>query len=219
MTVGNAMASLQRAQRAQIAALAGNGWGRSAQPLNQVAVSPQPTGTVLPHTQDRVSLGGPSRFDSGLIPDPRKLAQSMMVDLGSAPLSNDPNYWEKQNAYYDRVLHNLAILKALEAANEAKSADNDKDSSKAKKGDLNVVAGNRKDGVKAKKVTIHEHRKWGTRQWDENRGDYRSHESKFENAKVGSTYQVNVEWEDGTTTTRDVRMDSPGQTVHIDTAY
>ena len=201
--VDRSMARLQSAQSAQLAAL-------SRQRLGALTAVPQ-----LSMPMDTVTLGAPG-LDTGLIPNPSKLAQALEFNPGPAPLSSDPNYWEKQNAYYDKVLQHIAILKALEAAQGAGKTD---DGSTAKKGDLNVVAGNRKDGVKAKKVTIHEHRKWGTRQWDENRADYRAHESKFENAQVGKTYQVNVEWEDGTITTRNVEMESPGQTVHIDTEY
>jgi hypothetical protein len=200
-TLNSAFARLQQAQMAQLASLAQQ---RYTQP---VVVPSMPV--------DSVTLGG-GLPELGLMPNPRQMAQAFQLDSMAAPLSSDPNYWEKQDAYYDKLLQQLAILKALEAANGTKS---DAEGSQAKKGDLNVVAGNRNDGVKAKKVTIHEHRNWSTRQWDENVGGYRDHESKFENAQVGKTYQVNVEWEDGSTTTRNVQMDSPGQTVYIDTAY
>lgn len=200
----NAFAALQRAQRQQIAGLA-------TQRLDRALAVP----TLPAFPTDSVILGG-GLEDLGLMPNPRKFAQTFGIDPSKIPMSHEPDFLERQGAYYDEVIQQIQMLKALKAAQGIKSDDGEK---QAKKGDLNVVAGNRKDGVKAKKVTVHEHRDWKTRQWDENTGGYRSHESKFENAKVGKTYQVNVEWEDGTTTTRNVEMESPGQTVYIDTKY
>lgn len=170
---------------------------------------------------DTVTLGGPG-YDAGLMPSPRQLAQNQNFQplqapsLSDIPDPNDPDYFEKMDRYYEDALRQLDAARALQQANPVKDKDGE---AKAQKGDLNVVAGNRNDGVKAKKVTIHEKRHWSTRQWNENITEDNKYESKFENAQVGKTYQVNVEWEDGTTTTRDVEMDSPGQTVFIDNAY
>jgi hypothetical protein len=204
--INSSFARLQQAQMAQLSSLA-------AVRTAEVMTMPMgPSGGAGP--VDTVSLGQNS--GAGLMPNPQEMRRLLNADLPTQPLSSDPNFWEKQNAYYDELFKKIAVLKAMEAAAGIKSGGGD---TSASKGDLNVVAGNRKDGVKAKKVTIHEHRNWSTRQYDENVGGYREHESKFENAKVGGTYQVNVEWEDGTTTTRNVTMDSPGQTVYIDTQY
>lgn len=191
----NSMATLQRAQTQQIATM--------AQDRYNVA----PSLPAFP--VDTVSFGSTPQ-DLGLIPDPRRMG------MDSIPLSSDPNYLQKRDAYYDEVLRQIMTLKALENAQGTKK---DSEGAKASKGDLNVVAGGRNDGLKAKKVTIHKHRDWSTRQNSYNVADYNKHESKFENAKVGDYYQVNVEWEDGSITTRDVQMESPGQTVYIDTAY
>ena len=198
-----AMNRLQRAQTAQIATLSQQRFGGGL---------PLPT---ISMPQDTVSLGG-GLPDLGLIPSPLKATSMPGVPLNN-PFVLMNRRLDEQMSYYDQLLQQIALLKALEAA---KGVNTDKkDNASAQKGDLNVVAGNRNDGVKAKKVTIHESRKWSTRQWDENRADYNKHESKFENAKVGSYYQVKVEWEDGTETFRDIRMDEPGQTVVIDTPY
>jgi hypothetical protein len=205
----NSMGTLQRAQTAQLASLASAHYGA---PIAAPAAPALPAFPV-----DTVTLGG-FTSDPGLIPDPRKLAQMMGMD--SIPLSSDPNYLQRHEAIYDQLLQKIAVVKAMQAAQggqEAKGADGD--STSASKGKLNVVAGNRKDGVKAKKVTIHEDNNWKSRQYDENIGDYNKHESSFDNAKVGGYYDVWVEWEDGTTTHREVRMDSPGQTVVIDNQY
>lgn len=205
----NAFSALQRAQQAQI------------QSLVQQRFSQAPAAPIAPNLPsfpvDTVQLGG-HRADLGLMPNPRQFNETFGIDPANIPLSSDPDFLEKQGAYYDQVLQQIEMLKALEALNGLNKKD-DGDDKKAEKGDLNVVAGQRRDGVKAKKVTVHEHRNWSTRQHGENVGDYNSYDSKFENAQVGKTYQVNVEWADGTTTTRNVEMDSPGQTVYIDTAY
>ena len=203
----SSMATLQKAQTQQLAGMASARYGTPA------AV---PTLPSLP--VDTVTLGSfPS--DPGLIPDPRKLAQ-MMPGMDSIPLSSDPDYLQRHEAIYNQLLQKIMAVKALEAAQggqESKGADGS--STSASKGDLNVVAGNRKDGVKAKKVTIHKDNNWRSRQHDENVGGYNKHDSKFEGAKVGEYYDVWVEWEDGSTTHREVRMDSPGQTVVIDNQY
>lgn len=189
-TMMNSLATLQAARQAQIASLAQQRFGGEL-PLSLPAFP-----------LDTVTLGSTPE-NPGLIPDPRRIAQA---------------YPNNQDAYFDEVLKQLAILKAAQAATEAKSGTNDGTKS-SQKGDLNVVAGNRSDGVKAKKVTIHQDGKWNTRQRSENIGEYKDHESKFSNAKVGEYYDVWVEWEDGTTTHREVRMESPGQTVRIDSQY
>jgi hypothetical protein len=203
----SSMATLQRAQTAQLAGLASARYG------TPVAA---PTLPSLP--VDTVTLGGLTS-DPGLIPDPRKLAQ-MMSGIDSIPLSSDPNYLQRHEAIYDQLLQKIMAVKALEAAQGSQASKGaDGDSTSASKGDLNVVAGNRRDGVKAKKVTIHQDNNWKSRQYNENVADYNKHESKFEGAKVGEYYDVWVEWEDGSTTHREVRMDSPGQTVVIDNQY
>ena len=200
----NALARLQRAQAQQLMAL-----------TSQRYSVPASTGMMLAPV-DTVTLGAP-RFDAGLMPSPQQLARDNGINAGSIPLSSDPDFWKKWDATYMPLLDKIALLKALEASQGAKSGS--EGNASASKGDLNVVAGNRKDGVKAKKVTIHESGRWSTRQWDENRADYREHESKFENAQVGQYYWVNVEWEDGTTPRREVQMTEPGQTVYMDTPY
>lgn len=160
---------------------------------------------------DTVQLGS-TMPDLGLMPNPLSNGNAH-YDI---PRLDDPHYFQKQNAFYDDILRQAVALKAMQAA---AGIQNGGDNKSASSGKLNVVAGNRTDGVKAKKVTVHELRNWSSRQYNENPGSYNSHESTFENKKVGSTYQINVEWEDGSTTVRDVTMESPGQTVYIDTAY
>lgn len=192
VAIRNSFAALQRAQNAQIASLAQDRLGPA------LKLPPMPVAPPLFPT-DTVSFG------------------DRAFSFDDIPLSSDPDYWQKQDALFAQMMQQIATLKALEAAAGIKKGGEGE--STAQKGDLNVVAGQRRDGVKAKKVTIHEHRKWSTRQYNENIADYNSHESKFDGAKVGQYYQVNVEWEDGTTTTRDVKMDSPGQTVYIDSQY
>jgi len=204
----NSMATLQKAQTAQLASLA------SARTGTPVTVPSLPS---LP--MDTVTLGG-YPADPGLMPDPRKLAQMMGPDWNSIPLSSDPDYLQRHQEIYDQLLEKIMAVKALEAAqggSGAKGADGKGTS--ASKGDLNVVAGGRSDGVKAKKVTIHKDNNYRSRQWNENIAEHNKHESKFEGAKVGEYYDVWVEWEDGSTTHREVRMDSPGQTVYIDNQY
>lgn len=204
----SSMATLQKAQTAQLAGLASARYGAP------VAVPSLPSLPV-----DSVTLGNfPS--DPGLMPNPRQLAQ-MMPEWGDIPLSSDPNYLQRHEAIYDEMLKKIMVLKALEAAQGNQSTQNGEKGgdASASKGKLNVVAGNRNDGVKAKKVTIHEDNNWKSRQWDENIADRNKHESSFDNAEVGKYYDVWVEWEDGTTTHREVKMDSPGQTVVIDSQY
>ncbi len=86
------------------------------------------------------------------------------------------------------------------------------------RGDLRVVAGQRSDGVKPSQIVIHEKGDWSSRQRTESYG-YPNFLGQFQNGKLGSTYQVTVMWEDGTTTVRDVRLSSPDQTIFIDSFY
>lgn len=199
------MATLQRAQTAQLASMANARYGAPVAPA-------PPSFPSFP--TDTVTFGNYPGGDIGLIPDPRKLAQ-MYPDV---PLSSDPDFFAKQDAIYDELLRKIAEMKALEAAQGAQKGK-DGDGKSAQKGNLNVVAGNRSDGVKAKKVTIHQDGKYRTRQSNENVAGYNEHESKFENAKVGQYYDVWVEWEDGSTSHREVMMREPGQTVYIDNQY
>lgn len=161
---------------------------------------------------DTVNLGS-TLPELGLMPNPLRSGNS----LHEIPRLDDPQYFQKQNAFYDDILRQAMAVKQLEAI--AGIGGSKKGTKSANSGDLNVVAGNRTDGVKAKKVTVHELRNWPSRQHNENIAGYNSHDSKFENKKVGTTYQVRVEWEDGSSTVRDVTMEKPGQTVYIDTAY
>ncbi|MFA5509119.1 MAG: hypothetical protein WC314_19100 [Vulcanimicrobiota bacterium] len=202
----NSMATLQKARTAQLASLASARYG-----------APVATPTLPSFPMDTVSLGN-YPGDPGLIPDPRKMAQ--MMPGFDIPLSSDPDYLQRHEAIYDQLLKQIMEMKALEAAqggSEGKGTDGSKSSTS--KGNLNVVAGGRSDGVKAKKVTIHKDNNYSSRQYNENIAEYNKHESRFEGAQVGEYYDVWVEWEDGTTTHREVRMDSPGQTVYIDSQY
>lgn len=200
-----ALNRIQTAQMAQIGTLA-----------NQRSGADLALPTLPSMPRDTVTLSG-GLPELGLIPNPLKSNGNFPSDPTLAPYAAMNQRLDQQMAYYDQLLEKIALLKAMQAAQGIKPDKSDNAS--AQKGDLNVVAGNRNDGVKAKKVTIHESGKWRTRQWDENRADYNRHESKFEGAKVGSYYRVAVEWEDGTTTYRDVQMDEPGKTVVIDNSY
>lgn len=200
------LAELEKARRAQLQAML-------ATRRQQLATLPNMTGgggaPTLLAPVDTVSLGG-GLPELGLIPNPLRSGGHEI------PRLDDPRYLEKHNAFYDDILNQAMALKALERAH---GLHNGGDTKSAQKGDLNVVAGNRTDGVKAKKVTVHELGNWPSRQHNENIAEYNSHESRFENKKVGTTYQVRVEWEDGSSTVRDVTLESPGQTVYIDQQY
>lgn len=240
----NSMATLDRARNAQLAALTQN---RQAGPT-PIYPSPSPVqdNGFAGFPMDSVSIGN-VYADPGLMPDPYQMANQMASqmanqfsggfadpsfmtnpfqsgnsfygDFDSIPLSTDPDFLQKQDAIYDKLIDDILMMKELERALGVDKKKDDK--TESTKGDLNVVAGNRSDGVKAKKVVIHKSREWNTRQGqlDENLTGENAYGGQFENAEVGEYYQVNVEWEDGSTTTREVRMDSPGQTVYIDSAY
>lgn len=172
------------------------------------SVQSQMLGTVpsMPTTfgQDTVSLGQglepldiipgiPSPYSSGYLNDTSRFLTDMM-----------------------------ALNAALEAARPpgTHNPDKPKDSTTGADGNLTVVAGNRSDGVKPKEITIHEKGDWKTRQRsDQNYGGFSSQEGSFEGAEVGKTYQVTVSWEDGSTTVRNVTLDSPDQKVYVDGAY
>jgi len=189
----SSMARLQQAQAAQVSSLAAV---RSAESL---VLSP----SLFP--TDTVSLGGPG-LDLGLIPDPGRPGRMGLPDFAG-----------NQDAYFQNLMEQMMRLKAAQAMLGIQPGSGS--DSSAEKGDLKVTAGERRDGTKAKKVTVHKKGQWSTRQYDDNVGGYRKHESTYENGEVGETYQVRVEWEDGQTTIRDVTLEEPGQQVFIDTLY
>lgn len=198
------LAELQKAQRAQLQSLVAT----RRQHANSLVNTSPPVPTALAPV-DTVSLGQ-GLPELGLIPNPLRSAQHEI------PRLDDPDYFKKQNAFYDDILRQAMAIKALERAHGLNNGNSTKS---AQKGDLNVVAGNRMDGVKAKKVTVHELGNWPSREHNENVAEYNSHESRFESKKLGTTYQVRVEWEDGSSTVRDVTLEKPGQTVYIDRQY
>ncbi len=165
--------------------------------------------------EDSVQIGVPD-WGADLIPDPRRNPGMGIPTLPEMPLASDPDFHNKLDAFMMEALDQISAVKAMERelGLERKNEQTD-----AEKGGLNVVAGNRSDGVKAERVTIHERGNWSTREHHDNTAGWNSHESRLSDGTIGTEYQVTVQWEDGTTTVRNVTLNNPNQTLVIDSAW
>ncbi len=136
--------------------------------------------------------------------------------LPGIPLSSSPNFHQELDDFMFGALDQLAMVKEMERALGIQRPGG---AAEAQRGDFRVIAGNRTDGVKARRVTIHEQGDWSSREHHDNTAGWGAHESLKQDATLGTTYQVTVEWEDGTSTVRNVNFHTPGQVVVIDSAW
>lgn len=69
--------------------------------------------------------------------------------------------------------------------------------------------------IPVRKIQIHEYRSWANERTEWNMGRLELFELRWDYAEVGKTYQVRVEWEDGSTYTWEYQMKPGGTNIRI----